>query len=130
MTLDLDDTIAAIATASGGALRGIVRISGPAAETIVTQSFTPDSDEHPISQRLPTCLRGMFLLPRNLGPVPTTLYLWPTKSSYTRQPSAELHLPGSPPLLEAALEAVATPVLASPAPVNSRSAPSSLAGSI
>jgi tRNA modification GTPase len=48
----------------------------------------------------------MFLLPRNLGPVPTTLYLWPTKSSYTRQPSAELHLPGSPPLLEAALEAV------------------------
>jgi len=34
------------------------------------------------------------------------LYLWPTDSSYTRQPSAELHLPGSPPLLEAALEIV------------------------
>ena len=31
------------------------------------------------------------------------LYLWPTSRSYTRQPSAELHLIGSPPLLEAAL---------------------------
>lgn len=106
MTLDLDDTIAAIATAPGGALRGIVRISGPTAEAIVTRSFKPESHEYPISQKLPTCRRGTFQLPRDLGPVPTTLYLWPTTSSYTRQPSAELHLPGSPPLLDAALEAV------------------------
>src|SRR5207248_7990151 len=41
-----------------------------------------------------------------LGEVPLVLYLWPTGRSYTRQPSAELHLPGSPPILEAALAAV------------------------
>jgi tRNA modification GTPase len=42
----------------------------------------------------------------NLGPVPARAYLWPTTRSYTRQPSAELHLPSSPPILEAALAAV------------------------
>jgi tRNA modification GTPase len=42
----------------------------------------------------------------NLGPVPARAYLWPTSRSYTRQPSAELHLPASPPILEAALAAV------------------------
>ncbi len=105
MTLDLDDTIAAIASAPGGALRGILRISGPAAVQIVETLFSAYGTRQTNSQR-PTCQRGTFHLPRNLGPIPTTLYLWPTTSSYTRQPSAELHLPGSPPLLEAALETV------------------------
>ena len=35
--------------------------------------------------------------------VPCDLYLWPTARSYTRQPVAELHTLGSPPLLEALL---------------------------
>jgi tRNA modification GTPase len=38
--------------------------------------------------------------------VPAILYLWHTTRSYTRQPSAELHLPGSPPILQAALAAL------------------------
>jgi tRNA modification GTPase len=41
-----------------------------------------------------------------LGRVPALAYLWPTARSYTRQPSAELHLPGAAPVLEAALAAV------------------------
>ncbi len=106
MTLDLDDTITAIASALGGTLRGILRISGPSAVDIIRQSFSPNSDDSLALLKRPTCQRGTFQLPRDLGPIPATLYLWPTTSSYTRQPSAELHLPGSPPLLEAALETV------------------------
>jgi tRNA modification GTPase len=106
MTFDLDDTIAAIATAPGGALRGIVRLSGPDCVAIATQSFEGGEPESRGAVRFPTCQRGTISLPRELGRVPVIIYLWPTTSSYTRQPSAELHLPGSPPLLEAALELV------------------------
>src|SRR5262245_54513290 len=100
MTFDLDDTIAAIATASGSGLRGIVRLSGPKSVEIVSKLFDGE-----FSESAPTCRRGTVLLPRDLGRLPATLYLWPTTNSYTRQPSAELHLPGSPPILEGALEA-------------------------
>jgi tRNA modification GTPase len=106
MTLDLDDTIAAIASAPGGALRGILRLSGSAAVKIVETLFSAETVDHRISGKQSTCQRGTLLLPRDLGSVPATLYLWPTTSSYTRQPSAELHLPGSPPILEAALESI------------------------
>jgi tRNA modification GTPase len=104
--LDLDDTIAAIATAPGGALRGIIRLSGPGCVAIVEQTVKRDRVDPPEAVRFPSCSRGTMSLPRDLGEVPIVLCLWPTTSSYTRQPSAELHLPGSPPLLEAALEAV------------------------
>lgn len=104
-SLDLDDTIAAIASTPGGALRGIVRLSGPAVSAIVGQVFRPDTPL-PLEMKHATCTRGQVSLPRDLPACPATLYLWPTQRSYTRQPSAELHLPGSPPLLEAALEAV------------------------
>src|SRR5262245_43818657 len=106
MTFDLDDTIAAIATAPGGALRGIIRLSGPNCVAIVEQTVRDSDTGILCDPRHPNCRRGMMPLPHNCGPVPLTLYLWPTPASYTRQPCAELHLPGSPPLLEAALEAV------------------------
>ena len=38
--------------------------------------------------------------------MPCDLFLWPTDRSYTREPVAELHTIGSPPLLEALLAAV------------------------
>jgi tRNA modification GTPase len=104
--LDLDDTIAAIATAPGGALRGIIRLSGPDCVAIVDQLFRGDEAGSLSDIRVPRCWRGSLDLPRGWGQSPVTLYLWPTRSSYTRQPSAELHLPGSPPLLAAALEVV------------------------
>ena len=37
-------------------------------------------------------------------PLPCDLYLWPTAASYTRQPTAEIHAIGSPPLLAAILQ--------------------------
>jgi tRNA modification GTPase len=104
-SLDLDDTIAAIASAPGGALRGIVRLSGPAVAALAAKVFAADDPHAPKSGRA-TCSHGQLKLPRDLPPCPATLYFWPTDRSYTRQPSAELHLPGSPPIIAAALEAV------------------------
>ena len=49
---------------------------------------------------------GSIRLPAPLGVVPCELLLWPGTRSYTRQPVAELHTIGSPPLLDAALRAV------------------------
>jgi tRNA modification GTPase len=106
MTFDLDDTIAAIASAPGGALRGIIRLSGPCCVSIVQQAVQDQNAGALRVELHPICSRGMMLLPREIGAVLVTTYLWPTLKSYTRQPSAEIHLPGSPPLLEAALEVV------------------------
>jgi tRNA modification GTPase len=104
--MDLDDTIAAIASAPGGALRGIVRISGPQCIACV-RSLVRAQDRLALDAiKRPSCLRTAISLGAPLGEVPLTLYVWPTARSYTRQPSAELHLPGSPPILEAALAAV------------------------
>jgi tRNA modification GTPase len=115
-----DDTIAAIATAAGAAARGIVRISGPDAISIAARLFSAqDAEENGAGfVRIPArnsqyarAIAGSVVLsmstsdqpaPRSL---PCTLYLWPTARSYTRQPVAELHTIGSPPLLAALLRA-------------------------
>jgi tRNA modification GTPase len=109
MSYHPDDTIAAIATAAGGSARGLVRVSGPDAVGIAAGCFTPD-DGRPLGQlRRPTAVRGRVLTelgdrtPRN---VPCDLFVWPTSRSYTRQPVAEFHTFGSPPVLEAVLAAV------------------------
>ena len=36
--------------------------------------------------------------------LPASLYVWPTPQSYTRQPTAEIHTLGCPPLLNAMLD--------------------------
>jgi tRNA modification GTPase len=102
--VSLDDTIAAIASAAGGGLRGIVRISGPACVAVVSRLGEYGRPLIDVDQ--PSCISGTIDLPQGLRAVPVTLYLWPTRKTYTREPSAELHLPGSPPILGAALEAV------------------------
>src|SRR5204862_8124866 len=40
--------------------------------------------------------------------LPAIIYLWPTARSYTRQPLAEIYLPGSPPLLDLAVRTLCT----------------------
>lgn len=109
--LDLADTIAAIASAAGGATRGIVRLSGPNVVACVgplfSQQPTPSASHQPrLDLNRPRRYSGWLTLNEPLGEVPCDLYLWPTHRSYTHQPSAELHLPGSPPLLQAALAKV------------------------
>lgn len=106
MHFDLSDTIAAVASAAGGAVRGIVRISGPQAIACVTQCFAASNGQNVADIRRARCVDGLLQLGTPLGEVPCRLYLWPGTRSYTQQPSAELHTIGSPPIVNAALAAV------------------------
>lgn len=110
MTYDVEDTIAAIASPPGGAARGIVRLSGPRAVACVERVFRPDGDVEPATARSAGCIAGTAQLELCKQPsgakLPADLYLWPTDRSYTRQPVAELHTLGSPPLLDALLQAL------------------------
>jgi tRNA modification GTPase len=109
MSYHLDDTIAAIANAAGGAARGIVRVSGPGVRDIVDPAFTAVDGCSLEEVRHPTVVAGRLSVPVDrdrVQPLPCDLFLWPTKGSYTRQPVAELHTIGSPPLLRAVLNFV------------------------
>jgi len=104
-TAELDQTIAAVASAPGGAERGIVRVSGANAVDMVGQVFEPgESAESPASQ-ISYRRSGIVRLPE-FPSVQCDAWVWPTARSYTGQPMVELHLPGSPPLLECVLESL------------------------
>lgn len=108
MGIDTEDTIAAIASAAEGAHRGIIRVSGPSCLEVIGRIFeSSEGDNARVPQVLQPSLRqGQVKLPSLEASLPATLYLWPGKRSYTRQPTAELHTLGSPPLLEAVLAEV------------------------
>ncbi|APZ93985.1 tRNA modification GTPase [Fuerstiella marisgermanici] len=105
MPLDLNDTIAAIASPPGPAERGIVRISGDGLVDVLRKVFTDDDDLWPNAKRAAR-FNGSLNVPAIGIPLPTALMLWPTSRSYTGQPMAELHTTGAPPLLDAVLERV------------------------
>lgn len=106
MSYRTDDTIVAIATAPGGAARGIVRISGPDTVPCVSQCFVADEDTPLSVLRVAAALRGRWRGDSLRSTLPCRLYLWPTSRSYTRQPLAEVHTIGSPPLLEAVVQSL------------------------
>src|SRR5512139_2734099 len=102
MLCDPDDTIAAIASAPGGAARGIVRVAGAECVAVVSRVFEPQPAERQLASiRAGTRVQGSTNAGSVLGRVPADLLLWPGTRSYTRQPAAEIHTIGSPPLLEA-----------------------------
>ncbi len=105
MPLDLDDTIAALASPPGPALRGIVRVSGVNTADVVVRLFRPDVESaNWRSEKMPRRFTGQLDLASVMVPVPAALMYWPTRRSYTGQPMAEFHLSGSVPLVEATLE--------------------------
>ncbi len=104
--MNVDDTIAAISSAPGGGMRGIVRLSGPEVLSCLADCFRSNRDTAPAVLRTATALDGSLLVPPPIGELPCDLYLWPDARTYTRQPVAEIHTIGSPPLLEAALRTV------------------------
>ncbi len=93
-------TIAAIASPPGPGARGIVRMSGPAARTIVRGMWC---GEAPVLEA-----RGVFLgrIDDGRGTQPVMCVWMPGPRSYTGEDVAELHVPGSPPLVAAALARV------------------------
>lgn len=101
--LDVNDTIIAIASPPGAAERGILRISGPDMASIVDDVFSASSGKRIGQLRRAAALSGDVSID-NDSMLPGDLLVWPTARSYTRQPSAEFHTIGSPPLLKMALK--------------------------
>jgi tRNA modification GTPase len=108
VTYHLDNTIAAIATAPGGAARSIVRVSGPAVAAIVESCFTADADGDTDRLQNAAAISGHVAvqLDRASRRLPCDLFCWPDRRSYTREPVAEFHVLGSPPLAQALLTTV------------------------
>jgi len=103
MSFPTDDVITAIASAPGPANQGIVRVSGPRTLSVLAACF-PDDAETLATVISPQRIQGRLQLHPEVAPLPCQLYFWPDQRSYTRQPSAEIHLAGSPPLLDITLE--------------------------
>ena len=101
---ELDDLIAAVASPPGAAPRGILRVSGTGLLALVEREFSLRGAgarfDHRRARRYVVELR----LEGALAPLRVDLHLWPDRRSYTGQPMAEIHLPGSAPLIEAVLE--------------------------
>ncbi|MFK7817511.1 MAG: tRNA modification GTPase [Planctomycetaceae bacterium] len=101
--MELNDTIAALASAPGPADRGIVRVSGDNVVEQLVGHFVSADDRRPDECRRAEAFDGEFDLKCISERLPARLLVWPTKRSYTGQPMAEIHTVGSPPLLEAVL---------------------------
>lgn len=106
MDLSLDATIAALASPPGSSARGIVRLSGCDVREVLSEWFEPHDRVVWQSSRMAAIHAGVLNLPGARTAIPVEIHLWPNHRSYTGQPIAELHLPGSPPLLEAVLAEV------------------------
>ncbi len=104
--LVLDDTIVAIASPPGGAARAVVRLSGPRARECVESCFRAAEGGHLPVAAAPTAFHGALLLPGLWAPWPAEVFWWPGRRSYTRQPLAEIHTLGSPPLVQAIVRAL------------------------
>jgi len=98
-----DDVITAIASAPGPANQGIVRVSGPETRSVLASCF-PEDTEALAAVTSPQCIAAHLHLHQDVAPLPCQVYFWPDQRSYTRQPSAEIYLAGSPPLLETTVE--------------------------
>jgi len=106
MNLQFDDTIVALASAPGHGAAGLIRISGTEILSCLSASFDADADWQ--SARRAQRILGELKLAGSQTRLPGALYYWPTRRSFTGQPLAEFHTIGAPPLLEAAIEHLAS----------------------
>jgi len=93
-------TIAAVSSPPGPGRRGVLRLSGPRAREIVNVVFA--SDVGALEASTARCVRA-GRLDDGTGTQPARLLWMPGPHSYTREDVAELHVPGSPPLVARAL---------------------------
>ena len=103
--MQVDETIVAVASNHDGGVRGIVRVSGPSTVSTVAPLFEPHDSSHQLeSLNAARRVAGTLAVREPFGEVECDVYLWPNDRSYTRQPTAELHTFGSPPILNAVVE--------------------------
>jgi tRNA modification GTPase len=110
MKLDLEATIVAVGSGLSPAQRAVVRLTGSKCREILDRLSVPrnpaeiSAKEQWLSQSTASILR----LPISVGVGEHTLesdcYYWPTSRSYTGEPSAEVHLIGSMPIVESLVE--------------------------
>ncbi len=100
---DTEDTIVAVASPSGGAARGIVRLSGVKTAACAGRVFVgPGGSSGPSFDVTRSCVfDGALRLEAFYSPIPAEAYVWPDRRSYTGQPVVEFHTVGSTPVLEA-----------------------------
>lgn len=101
---DTEETICAIASPLGPAVRGVIRVSGSDTVSAVCGMLSEQQ-----AAEIQGCVGARAFdvdvdLGTPLGQITCRLFLWPTSRSYTGQPSAELHLIGSAPILQATLD--------------------------
>lgn len=97
MRIETDSTICAIATGAEGALRGVIRISGPGLWDVL-ERLAPRV-ESPWKGLRTAQVVNTWVTTTSLGEIPVAMYVWPNHRSYTGQLSAELHLLGAPVVL-------------------------------
>ena len=105
IALDPNDTIVAIASPPGLGLRGILRLSGPSAISLVLADFVPDRRPSPPSSppRRARAVSGDLRIAGLRPLLPATLAVWYAPRTYTGQDVVEIHLVGAPPLLRVLL---------------------------
>jgi tRNA modification GTPase len=104
MPYDANDTIVAIASPPGPAARGIIRLAGPAVPQVLAACGLALPAKSRAARRFTTDITVEGEGDDSPFRIPGHLYIWPTNRSYARQPSAEFHTIGSPPLLAAIVE--------------------------
>ena len=101
---DSQQTICAIASGAVGALRGIVRISGPDALTISNRLVENHCDFTQLKRA--TRVPNSILLTAIETVLKADFYVWPNHRSYTGQPSVEIHTHGNQVLLQLLVEQI------------------------
>ncbi|MFW6189657.1 MAG: tRNA modification GTPase [Planctomycetota bacterium] len=103
-TMVAPDTIVAVSTPSGRAPRGVVRLSGPRGIELVADRFRPRDCRDGEWRRTFRATPGRLRVQSPPVPVPALLYVMRAPHSYTREDVVELHVPGSPAVLDMVLD--------------------------
>jgi tRNA modification GTPase len=110
-----DETIIAKSSASGGAIRGIIRMTGSESVAMLRELFEQDwKGDFEIDfctgfdAALTTGIFTGHLFPwgKKQQKVPAKLFYWADGYGYTGQQTVEIHTIGSPPILDAVISAI------------------------
>jgi tRNA modification GTPase len=104
MEFQLDDTIAALGSAPGPALRAVVRVTGPTVREVLAGLFVTGDPTGWDACHNPRRFVGKLRFAGGEIVCDAAVYLWPGNRSYAGAPLAEIHLIGSPPLVDALLQ--------------------------